>query len=389
MTVYVPATILASSVANVRFTTSLGSWLSSGTKIQTVAFGAAGNYTETFVAGANAGNANVQIDALDVNGAILTSAQAVLSLSASAASASTISLQANVTSISPSTGGTSSTATLTAMVRDAGGNPVGNAPVLFELLNPSGSGEQVTPVTVMTAATTANGQAVGQAQSFFIAGTLPTTQASQIKASVIGTAVSSTTTITVGGTAGSIAIGTSSTIASVNTNTAYQLPVTVMVTDSNGNAVSGATVSLSLWATEYAKGVRGTLCAVTYDVGPLPDGFFRNEDLNENLILDAGEDVDGPGGHAAGGTFYGTLDGILWPPSSAAGSVPQTVTTGSDGTVTFNLTYLKDYASWLKIRLRAKTTVQGTEATSVHSEVLPISAADMLTPCLLSNSPFN
>lgn len=394
VTVNVPATILAIPVVSVRFTTSLGSWVSSGTKTQTVLFGVAGNYTETFQTfvptfSSYAGNANVQIDALDASGAILISAQAVLSLSASAASASTISLQANVTSISPSTGGTSSTATLTAMVRDAGGNPVGNAPVLFELLNPSGSGEQVTPVTVMTAAIATNGQTVGQALSTFIAGTLPTTQASQIQASVIGSSpvVSSITTITVGGTAGSIAIGTSSAIASVNSNTAYQLPVTVMVTDSNGNAVAGATVSLSLWATEYAKGVRGALCAVTYDAA------FLNEDSNENLILDAGEDVDGPGGHIAGGSttppFIGTPDGVLWPPSSAAGSVPQTVTTGADGTVSFNLTYLKDYASWLIIRLRAKTMVQGTEATSVFAEALPISVLDATDPCSLTNSPFN
>lgn len=415
VTVQVPTTILtASDVAKVRFSTSLGTWQSNGANTQTVPFTTAGTYTQTFVAGANAGNANVQIDALDLNGAVLSSAQAVLSLSASAASASTISLQANVTSISPSTGSSSSTAALTAMVRDANGNPVGNAPVLFQLLNPSGSGEQVTPVTVMTAATAANGQAVGQALSTYIAGTLPTTQASQIQASVIGSSplVSSITTITVGGTAGSIAIGTSTTIASVNSNTAYQLPVTLLVTDSNGNAVSGATVSLSLWATEYAKGVRNSTCGPAYAPGPLADGGFPNEDTNENLILDAGEDVDGPGAGLVvsvssatppvttvtcgpnntgptSGNCFGAPDGVLWPPSSAAGSVPQTVTTGSDGTASFNLTYLKDYASWLKIRLRARTTVQGTETTSVYSTVLPISQADAVAPCTLSNSPFN
>ena len=383
VTVYVPATILTTAVANVRFTTSLGNWQLSGTKTQTVAFAAAGNYTEIFETGIYAGNANVQIDALDASGAILSSAQAVLSLSASVAA--TISLQANVTSISPSTGSTSSTATLTAMVRNADNNPVGNAPVLFELVNPTGSGEQVIPVTVMTAATTANGQVIGQAKSTFIAGTLPTTQASQIKASVIGTAVSATTTITVGGTAGSIAIGTSTSIASVNSDTTYQLPTTLLVTDSNGNAVSGAVVSLSLWPVSYNKGVRGDLCAVTYDTTT----GFPNEDINGNLILDGGEDVDGPGGHFNGTPFVGTLDEVLWPQSSSAGSVPQTVTTGSDGAVTFTWTYLKDYANWMYIRLRARTQVQGTEATTEYQITLPISAADSKTPCPLSNSPFN
>lgn len=386
VTVYVPTTILATAINQIRFATSLGGWLSSGTKTQTVAFGAAGNYTQTFVPGLYAGNANVQIDALDVNGQILTSATAVLSLSASASSAKTISLQSNVASISPSTGGTSSTATLTAMVRDASSNPVSNAAVLFELVNPSGSGEQVIPVTVMTAATPANGVAVGQAQSTFIAGTLPTSQASQIKATVIGSSpvVSSTTTITVSGTAGSVAIGTSTKIASVNSDTSYQLPVTVLVTDSNGNSVAGAIVSLSIWPTEYNKGIRGALCVPTCDTSGFP-----NEDTNENLILDPGDDVDGPGGHAAGAPFIGTLDNALWPPSSAAGSVPQSVTTGIDGTASFNLTYLKDDASWVKVRLRARTLVQGSEATTVSAFVLPISTGDAVNPCSLSDSPFN
>lgn len=389
VTAYIPATILSSTVTNVRFTASLGSWQSSGTKSQTVAFTAAGNYTQTFVAGTSAGIANVQVDVLDASGAVLSSAQTVLSLSASAANASQISLQANVSSISPSTGSISSTATLTATVRDASNNPVGNAPVLFELVNPTGSGEQVIPVTVMTAATQANGVAVGQAQSTFIAGTQPTNQGLQIRASIVGTAISGTTTITVGGVAGSIAIGTSSSIASVNGDTSYQLPVTVIVTDSAGVAVPGAVVSLSLWPESYNKGTRNAVtCAVAYDTTT----GFDNEDTNRNLILDGGEDVDGPGGHGAGTPFYGAADGVLWPQSSAAGSVPQTVTTGSDGSASFNWTYLKDYASWLKVRMQARTTVQGTEATSVSIVTLPTSGADtyniLFCPLRLT-SPFN
>ena len=385
VTVYVPATILTAAVANVRFTTSLGGWQLTGTKAQTILFTVAGNYTATFVTGLYAGIANVQIDALDINGAILTSAQAVLSLSASAASATQISLQANVTSISASTGSTSSTATLTATVRDVGNNPVGNAPVLFELLNTSGTGEQVIPVTVMTAATAANGVAVGQAQSTFIAGTLPTTQASQVQASVIGASgVADTITMTVGGRAGSIAIGASSSISSINSDTSYELPVTLLVTDSNGVGVSGAVVTLSLWPIEYYKGVRGLLCAPIYDAA-----VFLNEDTNGNLILDGGEDVDGPGGHDAGAPFLGVLDIALWPQSSAAGTVPLTVTTGSNGTVTFNWIYLKEHAHWMYTRLRARTEVQGTEATTDYQTILPISVADSKTPCSLFPSPFN
>lgn len=394
VTIYVPATILGTAVANVRFTTSLGSWFSGGAKSVTTAFTAAGNYTQTFVAGSFAGNANLQIDALNASGAILTSAQAVLSLSATVASASQISLSASVTSIAPSTGSTSSTATLTATVKDSSGNPVGNAPVLFELVNPTGGGEQVTPVTVMTAATATNSVSVGQAQSTFTAGTLPTTQASQIRASVIGapTTISAVTAITVGGTAGSIAIGIGTTITSTNQDTAYRLPVSLLVTDSNGVAVSGAVVSLSIWPASYYKGVRGLKCAPVYASTSGVVAVFANEDTNENLMLNLAtptEDVDGPGGYLAGTPFYGTPDGILWPPSASAGSVPATVTTGSDGSASFTLTYLKEHADWVKIRLRARTPVQGTEATSVYNTVLPKSEPDSKDPCPLGPSPFN
>jgi hypothetical protein len=371
VTVSTPATINGINVANIRYATTLGTWLASGLKTWTVARTAASD-TQTFVAGASAGNANVQIDALSGTGAVLATAKMIFALSASAASANSITLQSNGTVLAPSSGGTSSTATLTATVRDSALNAVGGASVLFELVNPTGSGEQIDPVVVST-------NSSGVAQSIFTAGTLPTIQTSTIRASVIGSAVTpSTINITVGGTAGSVAIGTSTKITSVNSDTAYQLPVTVMVTDSNGNAVSGATVSLSLWGLTYHKGGRTSACIATWTYS------HANEDLNENLILNPGEDIDGPGDMNA----LAGPDGALWPPSPAAGSVPQTVTTGADGTATFNWIYLKQYADWITARLRASVLVQGSEATSTTTITLAPSKADVDT-CVLPNSPFN
>ncbi|MHB1591515.1 MAG: Ig-like domain-containing protein [Sulfuricella sp.] len=385
--VNVPATIGSTPVTSIRYATTLGTWQLQGAgqpncntllqKVCTVTRTSATG-TQTFVAGNNAGNANVQIDALDATGAVITTAKLVLALSAPASAATQITLQSNVAALTPSSGGTASTATLTATVRDASNNAVGGAPVLFELVNPTGSGEQLEPVIASTSST-------GQAQSTFTAGTAPTVQSLQIKATVIGTAITNTTNITVGGTAGSIALGASTTISSNASNTAYSLPITVMVTDSNGTAVNGAVVTLSLWPKYYYKGTRGaTNCTVSY-VG----GRFNNEDVNENLILDPGEDIDGPGGIASP-TYYGTPDGVLWPPSSSAGSVPATVTTGADGTATFDWVYLKDYSNWVGARLRARTTVQGTEATTETVMTLAPAAADAAaSPCSLPNSPFN
>ena len=376
--VNVPAIILSRPVASIRYATTLGTWQANVLKAWTVPRTGLME-TQVFVAGTNAGNANVQIDALDAAGAVITTAKLVLALSASAASATQITLQSNVAAIAPSSGGTTSTATLTATVRNIGGSAVGSAPVLFELVNPTGSGEQLDPVVVMT-------NSSGVALSTFTAGTASTVQSSQIRASVIGSVpvITALANITVGGTAGSIAIGTSSTIASVYSSTAYSLPVTVLVTDSNGNAVSGAVITLSVWPKNYYKGFRGALCAVTY-VGT----SFTNEDLNENLVLDPGEDIDGAGGAILTSPFRGPADNILWPPSSSAGSVPVTVTTGADGTATFNWVYLKQHADWIAARLRARTLVLGTEATSETVLMLSRSVADSTTPCSLSPSPFN
>ena len=373
VTLATPATINGINVANIRYATTLGSWLSGGLKTLTVARAAASD-TQTLVAGASAGNANVQIDALSGTGTVLATAKMVFALSASAGSASVITLQPNVTVLSPSSGGTNSTATLTATVRDGFGNAVGGASVLFELVNPTGSGEQIDPVVVST-------NSSGVAQSIFTAGSQPTIQTSTIRASVIGSAVPpSTTNITVGGTAGSVAIGTSTTISENASDTAYQLPVTVMVTDSNGNAVSGATVSLSLWGQTYHKGTRAALTPCV----AIRTFSNANEDLNENLSLDPGEDVDGPGNQAG----LGVTDGALWPPSPAAGSLPPTVTTGNDGTASFNWTYLKQYASWITARLRASVVVQGSEATTTTAITLAPSKEDV-DACVLSASPFN
>jgi protocatechuate 3,4-dioxygenase beta subunit len=385
----------ATGVASIRYATTLGSWLqvptqagcnTAGQKVCTVSVTGTTD-TKTFVPGINAGNATVQFDALNAAGTVVSTASITLSITAPASTASKISLQSNVSVLAPSAGTTQSTATLTATVLDATNNPVGGAPVLFELVNSTGTGESISPVI----ATTNSSTPMGQAKATFTAGT-STTLNSSVRATIVGTAFSATQNIVVGGSVGSIAIGPSNKMTAVNFDTAYQLPVTIMVSDSNGNAVSGAVVSLSLWPTAYYKGTRTTGCiAVTGGVS------FANEDLNSNLVMDAGEDIDGPGGLTSatvlGVTTYtygrGVADGALWPSQAAAGSIPATVTTDASGIATFNWIYLKQYANWLQVRLSASTQVQGSQSTA--STLLPLTplAADVVSPCTLPDSPFN
>jgi len=418
--VNIPATINGTAVTQVRYATTLGTWAANGAKVYTAAVVAPATNTQVFNAGASAGNATVQIDALSSTGATLTSAFVTLSISSPSATAAAISLQSSTSVLAPSSGGTLSTATLTAVVKDASLNPVGGAAVLFELVNSSGTGESISPAVVITDSTSSATTQMGRAQATFTAGT-STTQGAMVRASLVANSgVAATTPITVGGTAGSIAIGVSTKMTAVNADTAYQLPVTVMVTDSNGNAVSGAVVSLSLWPSYYYKGVRDVNCVPhyvatgTYAALPTPTwsnwitSVFANEDYNENLIMDAADTAnvagDGPGGYvkfqtymtdtvAGSGVpstdFHGKVDSILWPPLSAAGSIPSSVTTGVDGTATFNWIYLKDYANWITARLRATTQVQGNQSTAAaYIELIPL-VTDMVNPCSLPNSPFN
>jgi len=153
-------------------------------------------------------------------------------------------------------------------------------------------------------------------------------------------------------------IGRGSKITVLNPTT-YALPMSVLVADSNGNAVSGAVVSLSAWPAQYSSGT-------WYDEDPDPgkkkfvpyiSGTFDNEDLNENTFLDPGEDTNG--------------DGLLTPHNSAAGTLPTTVTTDENGVANFDLVYLKDHANWIRDRIRASTLVLGTETTASTTFCLP------------------
>jgi hypothetical protein len=418
--VNVPAAINGTAVTQVRYATTLGTWAANSAKVYTANVTGPLTDTQIFNAGASAGNATVQIDALSSTSAVLSSVFVTLSISSPSSTAATIQLQSSASVLAPSTGGTLSTATLTAIVKDASLNPVGGAAVLFELVNSSGTGESISPAVVITDSTTSGTTQMGRAEATFTAGT-STTQGATVMASLVAnSAVAATTPITVGGTAGSIAIGASTKMTAINSDTSYQLPVTVMVTDSNGNAVSGAVVSLSLWPAYYYKGVRNAACLASYagtgtwdsvakNFSSFTPTVFLNEDYNENLIMDAADittatPADGPGGYAiylqyvsdlsSGATptstdFHGAADSILWPPLSAAGSIPSTVTTGVDGTATFNWIYLKDYASWLVARLRATTQVQGNQSTATSYLPLVPLADDVKNPCALPDSPFN
>jgi hypothetical protein len=375
ITVSVPVLISGVPVAKVRFSSTLGTWSNNAKVSELFATNPA---NEIFSAGASSGTSNIQIDALDASGNILATLNRVFQLSASPASAGDITLQAAVSNIAPSSAGDNPSTTLTATVRtSAGGNVVGGAPVLFEIMNPTGSGEQITPVI-------SNTDSNGRAIATFFSGSQPTVGGLKIKASVLGTVancdnsvnpaiagICDVKTINVNTLAVGVSLGTATRVASVNNDTNYDLPMSVLVVDSSGAAVSGAVVSLSAFPVNYLKGTRNATTCVPIYAGPEID----NEDINENDNLDPGEDLN--------------LDGIITPPHATAGSVPATKITDVNGVAEFSLIYQKEYASWVRARIRAKVVIGAgtTESTNELRFILPFSTADASPTCSLPNSP--
>jgi hypothetical protein len=344
----------------VQFATTLGYW-DGVPGDMVVEKNVTGGTASAALRSANAGVATVQVTDVDDTSTTDTLKVAIY---APSTEASQIAIQASATVVAISSGSVSNSVTLTATVKNANDEPVGNAPVAFSIQNPTGGGESVSPVIAYT-------DSYGDASAAFLSGSSSSDALGvTVVATVVGTAINDTIAIVIGGTAGSVMIGIGSTILSTNNDTTYELPMSVIVADSNGNPLQGATVTLGLWPSHYSTGewveVEEGECRA--DIW----GTFANEDLNRNLILDAGEDVN--------------VDGELTPPSSAAGTVKSTVTTDENGVASFNLIYSKSSAAWIVDEIKASTMVLGTETQSTYSFRLGWLAGE---ECNLPHSPYN
>lgn len=401
-------TVNAPGATNVRFISTLGTWtplnpispslatVSGATEVAVVGGTATATLSTT-----QAGIATVYVD----NPATPT-ANASMSVSMTATAAASITLQASPSLLSKSVGTTKGVSTLLATVTDANGMPVGDAPIAFSILNPTGGGETVTPALALSASSTTNTLGLGQAIASFTTGSMSSGQKGvYIRAQVLGTSVATEAAginltasgndaaIVIGGSAGSIAWG-SATVLTENINkTGYVLAMSVTVADANGNpAPDGTVVNLSAWPIAWTT---GSNCL--WDADTSTTGTFLNEDANENLFLDTTEDgvrkYYATGTTTSGGftsSAVTTKDALITPINSAGGTVPGTVTTVG-GLATFDLAYGKNSALWTITRLRARTTVQGSEAMSELQFRLSALISDVGTTaatCLLPDSPY-
>ncbi len=401
-------TVAAPGSTSVRFATTLGVWDGS-TNAMVVKAVSGGVASAVLSSAVNGGVANVQV--FDASDASVQDSTAVL-IAAPASSASAITLQSDVSVLAPSTGGSSNQAIFTATVKTASLQPVASAPVVFSISNATGGGESLSIAYGLT-------DSAGEIRSTLSSGTLASTQNGVVVTATVldgagATIAADNKSIVIGGTPGSVVVGGGTVVSELDSAT-YSYPMAVLVADTNGNAISGAVVTLSVWPAYYAKGYwidtdpdpKAKLCAA------YRFGAFLNEDSNENLTLDAGEDV-GPGedlnnngildsvsffdnsfvattinDDLNGNSVLDSLpDGQLTPGNSAGGAAPRTLTTDANGVATFNLSYLKAHAAWIKTRIRANVKVYGTETTGTVSFWLPAEKTEA-EDCLLPHSPFN
>lgn len=329
---------IAKNGETISFATTRGTLTS-----QTAVTAGAGDATVS-VSSTSAGIATVQ-----ASSSVGTGKQATLTIEFVATTPSKISVQAD-----PAVVATNSSSQITATVRDAADNLVKNIPVEFLLEDVSGG-------TISAAQVTTNSLGVAKVV-YTSSSNVSATDGVKITARVsANTAINALTLLTVGGRAARIVLGTGNEIFEPN-ETTYQFPYSVIVTDNNGAAVSGAQVFLSIEPVSYGKGVYGE--NTDGDIIPLRAKTCANEDTNLNGQLDVGEDTN--------------TNGKLEPSNIAA--VPLSVTVGADGTFQFNITYPQDRGNWVDVKLSARTTVSGTETRESVLFTLPISADDADNP---------
>ncbi|MGA2562939.1 MAG: hypothetical protein ABSF96_05200 [Steroidobacteraceae bacterium] len=288
---------------------------------------------------------------------------------------------------SPDTVETSGESTITAIVRDAQDNLVEGQTVDFQLTDKTGG-------SISVASAVTNTQ--GVAQTVYTAtSTASASNGVSVTATVQGTAIQDTVTLTVGGQTVFLSLGTGSTISENSAKTQFSVPFVVQALDSAGNPVPGATVTLTVASlpiaslpvppalgapapvapdytvpdsdAAYRKGywftgtdpTSGAVCTIS-GWCQLLNAECLNEDTLGNGIYETSEDVNN----------NGKLD-----PGNVAVVSPGSVTTDSTGSASIAVTYPEDHALWVQVLLTATSSVTGTQASTTSKFWLPMLAA--------------
>lgn len=329
----------------VSFSTTRGLF---GSAVTTTATTDGSGVAQTTISSTTSGPAVITASATGVN--------AQLPVSFIATNPSQISVQTT-----PSTVAVGGQSTITAIVRDAQNNLVQNQVVTFQLADVTGGSLSVGSATT---------DSQGLAQTVYTASTTPSsTNGVTITASLqSNSAIAQSVSLTVGGQAVQLSLGTGNQILEVGT-TVFQMPFTVTAVDAGGNPVNGLTVTLSVHSVQYGKGF-------WYPTTGTPAWVQGSGSLttpNTFIYTCANEDVDLTGIYSL--TKDTNTNGVLDPgeiatvsPSTAQTAVI-TDTAGNKlaGSINLLVSYPEDHADWVEVQLVATATVAGTQSTATST----------------------
>lgn len=278
------------------------------------------------------------------------------------------------TQIEPSTIAPGENAAVTAVVRDADGNPVKNQLVRFTLNDLSGG-------SLSASSDITDSQ--GIARSTYTASSAASPLGGVQVTAEFGDPVIATDTAsaTVAAPTLFMVLGTDNRITKNDEEVTYDKVFSALITDSAGNPAPPDTVfRLTLRSLEYQKGVflipapDEDWAQVPVAVGP--PAYFGTPGPKYGATPWTGcrtEDPTGTGNLNLADDYNN--NGQIDPPNVA--QVPATVEIGEEGIAAFTIRWPQSYAMWVMVRLTATASVGGTESVRHMDFVLPMAANDL------------
>jgi len=272
------------------------------------------------------------------------------------------------------------TSSITALVKDRLGNPVKNSNVSFAGIDLKGG--QLNPASAVT-------NSAGLATITFTAGKSATERNEiVIAASVKGTEIDDSMTLSVFKRALNITLGSANLITIKPLGTQYAMPLVVQVADGSGAPLEDASVNVSVRPLSYLKGRLVRVDEYGRDLaGALADGedFAPVRWQTEDVVINCpAEDLNGD-------RFLNTLsnpsedinnNGSLDPqdPASLAAVdgyatlVGGTLNTDPNGSGFFELLYPASNAVWSYVEITVRAEALGVEATDTYRTRLAMPA---------------
>jgi hypothetical protein len=282
--------------------------------------------------------------------------------------------------LAPNTAGsTTNQAQLRFLFLDAQNQPVPRVRVRFDITSIGlGSVDSSISTGTSTVYTTASGVA---AASFIPGSTVSPTDGVVVRACYQSTDFTSSSQcdqsvevhLTVTAQALAVSIGNDNLLA-VGAGGTYIKTFVVTVADAAGRAVAGAPVDISLDITHYGKGLftqaitfpLNIAAANTYvpDATTDPQTFGSrvscvNEDTNRNGFVDPGENINNSVDSFGQPTLEPRRSDIILSYTN-----PTVRVTNSSGVLLIQVEYSQRFASWLSYRVRATTSVSGSQGSA-------------------------